>query len=107
MGELIRQQRHFLQLFVQTTPSQRKVLLQTVTKPQLKALSQIAHNIIRGNIPLNSTDKTPLKRDRRLIYLLGDKRLGFVHKKRLVQSKELTLYHLVSIALPYLEPVVK
>ena len=107
MGELIKQQRHFLRLFVQTTPSQRKALLQTVTKPQLRALSQIAHNIIRGIIPYNSSDRDSLKRDRRFVYLLGSRRLGLAHKRRLVQSKQRTLHHLLTIAETYLEPVLK
>ena len=52
MGDLIRQQRFFLQLFVQTSSAQRKALLDTVTQPQLKVLSEIAYNTIRGKVSL-------------------------------------------------------
>ena len=105
MTTLIYQQRHFLHLFVQTTPIQRKALLQTVTTDQMKALSQIAHNIIKGNVPLNSTERQKLKGERRFIHLLGDTRLGFVHKKGLVQSKQRILRLIVNIAATYLRSI--
>ena len=107
MTALIRQQRHFLHLFLQTTPIQRKALLQTVTKHQMKALSQIAHNVVKGNLPLSSVEKKRLKNARRLLHLLGDTRLGFVHKKQLVQSKQNILRLLVTAAVTYLKPVLE
>ena len=54
MVQLIIQERHFLLLFVQSTPSQRKELLQTITRKQLRALSQIAHNIVKFKIQLTT-----------------------------------------------------
>lgn len=107
MSELIRQQRHFLLLFVQTIPAQRKALLQTITKNQLRALSQIAHNFIKHNIKILSKDKERVRRERRFIHLLGDKRLGFVHKKKLIQSKQRILQFLVGIAVDYLKPILQ
>lgn len=107
MGELIRQQRHFLLLFVQTTPTQRKVLLNTVTKDQLKVLSQIAHNIIRGTVSLNASEKEILKRDRRTVHLLGDRKLGYKHKQNLARGKQNIIYALVKIAVTYLKPVLE
>ena len=105
MGDLIRQQRHFLRLFEQTSTAQRRALLETATKYQVKALSQIAHNIINGNVPTSSTEKQLLKKERRLLHLLGDKQLGFAHKKRLIQSKQRILHILVKIAVVYLKAV--
>lgn len=107
MGDLIREQRHFLRLFVQTTPVQRKALLQTVTREQIKAFSQIAHNIIKGNVPIHQKEKRQLAKQRRLLHLLGDIKLGFTHKKTLVRSKERILRLLVNLALTYLETVLR
>ena len=56
MVELIKEQRHFLKLFVQMTSAQRKALLQTITQRQIRALSQIAHNIIKFRIKLSPTE---------------------------------------------------
>ena len=46
MAELINEQRYFIKLFIQLTSAPRKALLQTITKRQLRALSQIAHNTV-------------------------------------------------------------
>lgn len=107
MSDLMKEQLCFLRLFVQTTPRQRKVLLDTATPLQLKALSEIAHNITKGNVTLTTSEQTQLKRDKRLIHLLGDKKLGYKHKQRLVLLKQRTLYILIKIALTYLEPALQ
>ena len=47
MSRLLEDQVHFLELFRTTNKLQRKGLLKTIDKPQLKALSEITHNIIK------------------------------------------------------------
>ena len=61
MVELIKEQIYCLKLFVQTTSAQRKALLQTITQRQIRALCQIAHNIIKFRIKLSPTDRALLK----------------------------------------------
>ena len=78
MVQLIIQERHFLLLFAETTPSQRNVLLQTITRKQ--ALSQIAHNIVKFKIQLTTAQKRTLKRERRLLHILGDRTLSHWYK---------------------------
>ena len=86
--QLIIQERHFLLLFVQTTPSQRKALLQTITRQQLRALSQIAHNIVKSKKQLTATEKKTLKRERRLLHILGDRTLGNWQKTKTICDKQ-------------------
>lgn len=105
MSAIILEQRHFLHLVTRTTPLQRKVLFQTITKEQLKALCEIAHNIIKGTIPLSSSDQTQFKRERRFLHLLGSKTLGIKHKKTLIRSKQRILHRLVTVAVTYLKSV--
>ena len=107
MGELIRQQRHFLQLLIQTTSAQRKAILHTITKSQLKAVSEIAYNILKFKIPLTASQKTSLKRQRRVIYLLGNRKVGFQQKKEGIQSKEKLVYKLIKIASVHLGSVLE
>ena len=57
MVELIKEQRHFLKLFIQTNSAQSKALLQTLTQCQSRVLSQIAHNIIKSRIKLSPTER--------------------------------------------------
>ena len=107
MVQLIIQERHFLLLFVQTTPSQRKVLLQTITRKQLRALSQIAHNIVKFKIQLTTAEKRTLKRERRLLHILGDRTLGHWYKAKAVSGKQRFVYSLLKIALPHLKPILE
>ena len=88
MVQLIIQERHFLLFFVQTTPSQRKALLQTITRQQLRALSQIAHNIVKFKIQLTATEKRTLKRERRPLHMLGDRTLGYWQKTKAICDKQ-------------------
>ena len=73
----------------------------------MRVLSQIAHNIIQGTIPLTSTDQERLKRQRRFLHLLGDRKLGYKHKHRLVRNKHTLLLLLVNIAVTYLKQVLQ
>ena len=60
MVQLIIQERHFLLLFVRKTSAQRKVLLQTITRHQLRALSQIAYNIVKSKTALTPIETATL-----------------------------------------------
>ncbi len=102
--ELMKQQRHFLTLFVQTMPAQRKALLRTVSRPQVRAFSQIAHNVIKFTIRLTSEQKRTLTRQRRVVRALGAKRTGYETKRRAIADKPRLIYALTKIGLIYLEP---
>ena len=82
MVELIKKQRHFLKVFIRTSPKQRKALLQTITRDQLKVVSQIAYNILRFTIKLTPVEKARLKRYRHFLYALGNKKVGYQQKKK-------------------------
>ena len=107
MVRLLVQERHFLLLFVQTTPAQRRALLQTITRHQLRGISQIAHNIVRFKIQLTPDQKKTLKRERRLLHMLGDRALSYQHKKKAVLDRQRFVYTLLKIAIPYIETVLK
>ena len=105
MVQLIIQERYFLLLFVRTTFAQRKVLLQTIKRHQLRELSQIAHNIVKSKIfPI---EKATLKRERRLVHLLGDRTLDYQHKKEAFLNKQRFIYTLLNIVLPHLKDILK
>ena len=103
--ELMKQQRYYLTLFVRTSPAQRKALLRTITRPQLRALSQIAHNVIKSTVRLKPDEKKTLRRYRRIVHLLGDRKTGFETKRRAISNRTRLVYTLTSVALAYLEPV--
>ena len=105
MVELVRKQRHFIILLSDTTPKQRNQLIRTITRDQLKAISQIAHNIIKFIIVLSSSEKAKLKRHKRFIHLIGSKKLGFIKKKGAIFHHQRAILTLLQIAIPHLKTV--
>ena len=71
----------------------KKRLLQTITKRQLRALSQIAHNCITFRIKLIPTEKPLLKRERRLLYIFGNITFGHKGKKETSRGKQGFIYN--------------
>ncbi|CAG2196395.1 unnamed protein product [Mytilus edulis] len=73
MSRLLDTHHHFLHLLRTAKKDQRKALLKTIDKSQLKALCEIAHNIIKGTIVLTPSEKLRLKRFKKIINILGRK----------------------------------
>jgi hypothetical protein len=69
-----------------STPStlQRKALLDTITQDQLKALTEIAVNILRGVLTITPFYYTKLKKDRKLIRIIGDTSVSLKRKRELL-----------------------
>lgn len=78
----IARQTPFLRLLYSCPPSQRKSLIQYVTNEQLAALSQIALNILRGNIPITRAYKKKLKQYKEVIRSLASRRVSRTRKKQ-------------------------
>ena len=99
---LLKEHRHFLKLFGQTDSAQRKALLRTITAGQIKALSEIAHNIIKFRIVLTPSEKV-LRRSRRQLYILGDRTLGYQRKVEALGGKQKFIRTLLKITLAHLK----
>jgi len=48
-------------------------LLRNIDKSQLKALSEIAHNVIKGSVIMSPSDKNRLKKYKKVLSVLGRK----------------------------------
>ena len=64
MSQLLVEQRHFLMMMASTSVSreQKQVILDTISKPQLRAVTEISHNLLIGHITMTSGEKAVLKR---------------------------------------------
>ena len=87
MSQLIKKEKDFLRLLLNTTDKQKKSLLESIEKPQLKAIVQIAYNILLGHRSLAEKDKKRLARRKTVIRQFVSK--GISLRKR----KELLLKH--------------
>ena len=100
---LLKEHRHFLKLFGQTDSAQRKALLRTITAGQIKALSEVAHNIIKFRMVLTPSEKVLLRRSRRQLYILGDRTLGYQRKVEALGGKQKFICTLLKITLAHLK----
>ena len=95
MSRLLEDQVHFLELFRTTNTLQRKGLLKTIDKPQLKAT--IAHNIIKGSVTLNPNDKNKLKKYKKILSILGKKTSTRRAKLQVLQRGTSAILHLLNV----------
>ena len=97
MSRLLEQQDHFLELLRTTRKLQRQALLRTIDKSQLKALSEIIHNVIKGSIILSPSDKNRLKKYKKVLSVLGRMSTKRRDKLKALQSKATTIVHLLNV----------
>ena len=67
-------------------PSKQKVLLDLVTKEQLRALEEVAVNIVKNTVTLSDDDARICRRWRRPLKLLALKRYSIKEKKQVLQQ---------------------
>ncbi len=75
---------HFLKLFITTNKFQRKAILKTITRYQIKTLVEIAYNLLKGNISLNSVEKKKFIKHREFFRQLSNRKLSLKNKKQLL-----------------------
>lgn len=97
MSRLLDTHQHFLHLLRTAKKDQRKALLKTIDKSQLKVLSEIAHNVIKGTIVLTPSEKVKLKRFKKIISILGRKTSTRKDRLRVLQKGTTAIVHLLDI----------
>ena len=103
MSKRLREAHPFLHLLSRSSPKRRKLLLKQATKDELTSVFEICLNILKGNLNIGKgkTYKT-LYRQCQLLRKLGDKKVPYKTKRKLVVQKERFIGTLASIALPLL-----
>jgi hypothetical protein len=103
MSKLLKGNAYFLHLMSDKSTSkiQVKALLQTISKDQLNALTEIAFNILKGNIPLTENQKKKLRQHRPSLRILGVKKNSANRRKAVLKP------FLVVTVLKIVSPVLK
>ena len=96
----------FIRLVAESTPKERKTLLRHASKQQLKCIYNICLNALRGNLRLAPHVVKKLKRHRKTIETLANKRVSQREKVRLVNQKGGLLGQVAGLALPVIAQVV-
>lgn len=96
MDNVIKHNIHFIHLLhaEDTSRDQKEMLIRTVSKNQLRALSEIAYNTLKGSIELEEVNKRRLKRYAHALRVLGDRR------KSISDRREVLSIPLLNILLP-------
>lgn len=105
MSQRVKKNKTYLQLLIGTHQAQQKALLSTISLEQLKAISEIALNILHGALPLTVSQKKVLNRHRNIIRLLGGKKTGQRRKKIVLLRNIKALGVLLKVVEPLLKKV--
>ena len=88
MSTLLKKHWAFIQFLLESDSyEQKKNVLDTITRDQLKVLSEIAHNLVQGILPISIQTLNRLRKHRSLIELLGDRKASLLVKKRAVKKR--------------------
>lgn len=89
------------------SPKKRKILADMATKSDLDAVREICINLLHGNIPLTHTLENKLKRHKKALRLLAQKKGGIREKKKLIHQQGGFLHFLAPLALSLAGTLVK
>lgn len=84
MSQRVRKNSVYLQLLLRTHKSQQKALLNTISPDQLKAIGEIALNILHGGLHLSPSQLKGLTPYKKVIRLIGHKKSSQKSKKRIL-----------------------
>jgi len=94
----------YLHLLMTTSSStQRKALLDTITNEQLKALTEVTHNLLQGNITITEAQKRSLRRHKTFLRTLGNIKVPFSEKREALCRKGAAVKLLLKAAAPQLK----
>ncbi len=104
MSKVTKQNRSFLTFLLETQSSvQKKLLLQNITPPQLKALTEIIYNLLHSDITLSKDKLTKLKKYKSALRSLADKSVSVKQKKNILQRS----IPAITLVLQFVSPLLK
>ena len=78
--------KHFVEFWLSASARQQKGILLTLTKKQLKFLTEIIYNVVRGTIPVSDKDKKTLTKHKNVISAILTKRISLQERRKRIQS---------------------
>lgn len=84
MNSLIKRQSDFLRLLLTTSANQQVALIKTIQPTQMKAVVQIAYNVLMGNRALSSVSKKTLGKRKIVIRRFVSQGVSYAGRKRLL-----------------------
>lgn len=104
---LIRENIVFLQAVATLPKKQVKVLLEQCSKDQIRALGEVAKNVLNHNLTLPLPYKLILKKQRRVIRAIGEDTVTHKERLHIITTKSDTVSKLVKGVLDKLKLLIK
>ena len=82
------------------SPSEQKRFINGASSELLKAISELCLNLLKGSIKIDESDLKKLKRYKKQIILLSEKKHSTLKRRKFCSQKGGFLGSLISIALP-------
>ena len=89
-------------LMTTTSSNQRKSLLDTATNDQLKALTEVTHNLLQGHIPITEGQKRNLRKHKTFLRILGNPKVPLAQKREALCRKGAIVASVLKVAAPQL-----
>ena len=103
MSKLLTQHLPLIKFIASAKPKQVIALLKILNPEQIKVLSEISENTIKGRVDLSDADKAQLRKYRVFLTQLASKRKSLSSKKNLLVRGVRALTLLLDIVLPVVE----
>lgn len=101
--EIIKKLTHSL---ANSTPHKRRTILKRVSNSELKSLCGLCLNVTRGKFPVDKNALKRLKRHRKTLETLADRRVSLQKKRDVINQKGGFIGPLVAFALPLLTQLI-
>ncbi len=96
-----------LKILHKAKPKMRVHLLKTFPNEVVKLLSECALNILKGNVILKKGQKARLRRHRKKLHTLADKKVTRVDKEKVLQTGGLLPQLLGAVLAPTIAPIIQ
>lgn len=101
MSQRIKRNAVLLKALYHATPQKRKDIIAHCSPDFLQALCEIALNLLKGNIPLSTSQYKKLKRQKKIIRLLADHKTSLKRKHQVLKKQTGGfIFPLLSAAVP-------
>jgi predicted RNase H-like nuclease (RuvC/YqgF family) len=86
ISKRLRKDLPFWKSFNNLSKKQKQLIIKSITLDQTKDLEELFHNILIKNLPVSDSLKSKLKRRKRSVKRLADKKVSLKKKKQVIQS---------------------
>lgn len=105
--DLLRKNISFLQAFKVLSETQRLILLENVTPEQSKILSDIAANILRGNLRLSPDKKVLLSKHKKFLRCISDSNTSHQDRLKCIKNHPKSSLTLIEVSVYKITRLVK